>query len=132
MIINSVLLIDDEDDIREIGEFALGDVGGLKVTLASSGAEGVARAATDQPDVILLDVMMPGIDGPTTLNTLRASESTAHIPIIFLTAKVQRADRERLLGLGAQAVIAKPFDPETLAHEVRAACAALSAEPSSS
>ena len=125
MDITSVLLIDDEDDIREIGEFALRDVGGLVVAVASSGTEGVERAIADRPDVILLDFMMPGVDGPSTFQRLRANASTAGIPIIFLTARVQRVDRERLLNLGAEAVIAKPFDPETLADDVRAVCAEL-------
>lgn len=123
MDITSVLLIDDEDDIREIGEFALSDVGGLTVAVASSGPEGVTRAISARPDVILLDVMMPVVDGPTTLQTLRANKITADIPIIFLTARVRQADRDRLLQLGAEAVIAKPFDPETIADQVRAVCA---------
>lgn len=123
MDITSVLLIDDEDDIREIGEFALSDVGGLTVAVASSGPEGVARAVSARPDVILLDVMMPLVDGPTTLQSLRANTMTADIPVIFLTARVGQAGRDRLLQLGALAVIAKPFDPETIAHQVRAACA---------
>lgn len=122
MSIQTVLLIDDEADIREIGEFALQEVGGLQVTLAASGPEGLQRAADLLPDVILLDVMMPGQDGPDTFRQLRALESTSQIPVVFLTARVQRADIERLLALGAKAVIAKPFDPVTLAAEVQALC----------
>lgn len=120
MNISSVLLIDDEDDIREIGEFALADVGGLRVAVASSGQEGLHLAMRERPDVILLDVMMPGLDGPGTLERLRSNEMTAQIPVIFLTARVRPADRERLMNLGALAVLAKPFDPETIAQEVRA------------
>lgn len=119
MSIQKVLLIDDEEDIREIGEFALQAVGGFCVTLAASGAEGVHRAAEALPDVILLDVMMPGLDGQDTFRQLRSQESTSHIPVVFLTARVQRADIERLLALGATGVIAKPFDPVTLAAEIR-------------
>lgn len=115
-----VLIVDDEDDIREIAHASLEMIGGWKVLTASGGEEGVARAAEHRPDVILLDVMMPGVDGPATLAMLRDDPATAAIPVVFLTAKVQAADRRRLADMGAQGVIAKPFDPMTLASQVSA------------
>lgn len=114
----TVLLIEDEPDIREVAAASLGHVGGFNVVVASDGAEGVAKAKTEKPDVILLDVMMPGIDGPATLHVLRADPDTADTPVIFLTAKAKPADRDRLLSLGASGVIAKPFDPMRLAADV--------------
>lgn len=117
--IRRVLLVDDEQDIRTIGEMSLGAVGGWTVELAESGADAIERAQTAPPDVILLDVMMPRMDGPTTLAHLRECAALEHVPVIFLTAKVQPSDVERYLALGATGVIAKPFDPMTLADEVR-------------
>ena len=115
----TVLLVDDEDDIRAVGQIALEDVGGWRTLLAGSGAEAVELAVRERPDVVLLDVMMPGTDGPTTLALLRARPETAATPVIFLTAKVQKAEVARLLELGAKGVLAKPFDPMTLPDEVR-------------
>ena len=115
----TVLLVDDEDDIRAVGQIALEDVGGWRTLLAGSGAEAVELAVRERPDVVLLDVMMPGTDGPTTLSLLRARPETAATPIIFLTAKVQAPEVARLLDLGAKGVLAKPFDPMTLADDVR-------------
>lgn len=120
MTLHSVLLVDDEPDIRRIGEVSLRAVGQLQVWLASGADEAVALARSRRPDVILLDVMMPGTDGPTTLTRLRGDEETAGIPVIFMTAKVQRHEVERYLALGAIGVVCKPFDPMTLAAEIRA------------
>ena len=119
MELRTVLLVDDEEDIRAVGQIALEDVGGLVPLLAGSSDEAVALAGSGHPDLILLDVMMPGTDGPGTLARLRAQPATAGIPIIFLTAKVQRADVQRLMALGAAGVIAKPFDPMTLVDEAK-------------
>ena len=119
MELRTVLLVDDEEDIRAVGQIALEDVGGLVPLLAGTSDEAVALANSGRPDLILLDVMMPGTDGPGTLARLRAAPATASIPIIFLTAKVQKADVQRLLALGAAGVIAKPFDPMTLVDEAR-------------
>ncbi len=113
-----VLLVDDEPDIRTVGQLAL-ELGGFSVELASSGAEALAQAQTTLPDVILLDVMMPVTDGPTTLLNLRAIREVAHIPVVFLTAKVQPSEIQRYLALGALAVIAKPFDPLELGQNLR-------------
>ncbi len=115
-----VLLVDDDDDIRSIGELALVEVGGMPTVLASSGPMALEVAERERPDVVLLDVMMPGMDGPTTLRRLREQESTAAIPGVFVTAKVQHHEVQRYLDLGAIGVIAKPFDPMTLPDELRA------------
>ncbi len=114
-----VLLVDDEEDVREIARLSLGRVGGMVVCDASSGPEGIARAALEKPDFIILDMMMPDMDGPATLTALRANPETANIPVVFLTAKVLPSELERLRELGAIGIITKPFDPMTLAAQVR-------------
>jgi CheY-like chemotaxis protein len=116
-----ILIIDDEADIRRIAHLALGRVGAMDVTEAQSGLEGLRKAEDTHPDAILLDVMMPGLDGPSTLAALRSNPATAHIPVIFLTAKAMVSELTRLRGLGAAGVLTKPFDPMTLAVQVRAA-----------
>jgi CheY-like chemotaxis protein len=114
-----VLVVDDEDDIRQIAALSLERLGGWTVVTASSGDEAVELAAREAPfTVVLLDVMMPGSDGPATLERLRSGPLAAGTPIVFLTAKVQPADRQRLLGLGAAGVIAKPFDPTQLSQQL--------------
>jgi two-component system alkaline phosphatase synthesis response regulator PhoP len=115
-----LLLIDDEADIREVATLTLETVGNFDVITADSGLAGIARAESERPDAILLDVMMPGIDGPATFKRLQASEATRSIPVIFLTAKIQAVDKARLSALGAKGIIAKPFNPMTLADEVDA------------
>src|SRR5690349_24969570 len=105
MTIHKVLLVDDEDDIRTIGQVSLSRVGGWQTVLASSGADALTKAAAERPDLILLDVMMPGMDGPTTLARLRAQEATATTPVIFMTAKIQKQEVARYLELGAVGVI---------------------------
>jgi len=114
----TILLIDDEDDIREVATLTLETMGDFVVTSASSGEAGIECATRELPDAILLDVMMPELDGPSTLARLRAIAGTRDIPVIFLTAKVQAVDRRHLADLGAAGIIAKPFDPMTLAEEV--------------
>jgi two-component system OmpR family response regulator len=118
MTIRKVLLVDDEDDIRKVGHLSLSRVGGWQTVLASSGAEGVARAAAERPDLILLDIVMPGMDGLTTLHRLRTQEATANTPIIFMTARNPQHEVERFLELGALGVIGKPFNPLTLPAEI--------------
>jgi two-component system OmpR family response regulator len=113
------LVIDDEEDVRFVASRALGRIGGMTVIEAGSGAEGVARAAAELPDVILLDVMMPGMDGAATFAALRANPLTASIPVVFLTAKAMLREIERLKKLGAHGVVLKPFDPTSLAQQVR-------------
>ena len=113
-----MLLIDDEDDIREVAGITLETMGDFEVVTAADGAAGVIKAREERPDAILLDVMMPGLDGVSTFLQLQESEETRHIPVIFMTAKVQPADRRKLADLGARGMIAKPFDPMTLSDEV--------------
>jgi CheY-like chemotaxis protein len=113
-----ILIIDDEDDIREVAALSLETVAGWDVTTASSGAQGLQRAVEYQPDAILLDVMMPGMDGPTTFRELRKNPATAHIPVLLLTAKVQSTDQRRFADLGVDAVLFKPFDPLTLSSQI--------------
>ncbi|HEX8671921.1 MAG TPA: response regulator [Longimicrobium sp.] len=113
-----VLVIDDEDDIREVAQLALEAVAGWEVFGASSGAEGLRLAAEHVPDAILLDVMMPEMDGPSTFRALRAQPATAEIPVILLTAKVQATDRTRFQDLGVNGVLTKPFDPMELARQI--------------
>ena len=111
-----ILVIDDEPDIREVTQIALEETAGWTTLAASSGAEGLATAAAELPDAILLDVMMPDMDGFTVLGKLKADPRTAEIPVILLTAKVQSVHGKlRAQGAG---VILKPFDPMTLASEV--------------
>jgi CheY-like chemotaxis protein len=115
-----VLIIDDDADIRSIARLSLSRLGGMEVVEAASGAEGVRKAQDEKPDVILLDVMMPAMDGSATLAALRSQPATATTPVIFLTAKAMRAEVERLRALGAAGVLIKPFDPRTLPGDVRA------------
>jgi CheY-like chemotaxis protein len=109
-----VLIIDDEDDIRAIALMSLERVGGWGVLSADSGEAGIELAIRELPDAILLDSMMPGMDGAQTLARLRDDERTAEIPVVFLTASVRSADRGRYVELGAVGVLAKPFDPMEL------------------
>ena len=117
---SKLLLIDDEEDIRDVAALSLETVAGWDVVVASSGAQGIARAIEHLPDAILLDVMMPGMDGPTTLRELRLNPVTAKIPVMLLTAKVQASDQRRFADLGVEAVLFKPFDPMTLSTQISA------------
>ena len=114
-----ILMVEDEPDIQAVARIALEAVGGLQVEMCSSGREALDRMCAVAPDLVLMDVMMPGMDGPSTLQALRANPATAGFPIIFMTAKVQSHEVSRYLGLGALGVIAKPFDPMSLAATVR-------------
>ena len=118
-----VLVIDDEPDIRKIAKLSLSRVGGMEVVEAAGGPDGVRLAEAERPDAILLDVMMPGMDGPATLALLKAGEATSRIPVVFLTAKAMSSELERLKALGAVAVLTKPFDPMKLPQELKAALA---------
>ncbi len=117
--VNKVLMVDDDADIRLIGKVSLSGVGRWQVVLASSGAEALSLAAGEKPDVILLDVMMPLMDGPATLARLKESPETREIPVIFMTAKVLTDEVAGYLKMGAAGVIKKPFDPMTLPNEIR-------------
>ena len=113
-----VLVVDDEADIQTVARIGLTLIGGWQVLTASSGKEGLSQAKGHQPDAILLDVMMPDMDGVATLNALKADAETQAIPIIFLTAKSKAMDRKKLYSMGAKGVINKPFDPTTLASQI--------------
>lgn len=113
-----ILVIDDDEDIQDVARVALEVVGGWEVITASSGSEGIRLAPTEQPDAILLDVMMPDLDGIATLEQLKANPVTQPIPVILLTAKVQSGDRDRFAQLDIIAIIAKPFKTMLLADQV--------------
>jgi DNA-binding response OmpR family regulator len=114
-----ILHVEDEEDIRKIVAIALSAVGGFTVEQCASGQEALRKAPLFGPDLILLDVMMPGMDGPTTLQELRKLPETAETPVIFMTAKVQSHEVTRMKDLGAIEIIAKPFDPMTLSEQIR-------------
>ncbi len=116
-----ILIIDDEDDIREVAALSLETVAGWTVCTANSGTTGIQKAITERPDAILMDVMMPAMDGPTTFRKIQNTPGLAHIPVVLLTAKVQGVDQRRFAGLGVSGVLFKPFDPLTLADQMAAA-----------
>jgi len=113
-----ILIIDDESDIREVAGMSLEMVSGWQVLTAGSGDEGIAKAKQERPDAILLDAMMPDMDGAATLQKLQTDPSTNQIPVIMFTAKVQAADRKRFVDSGVKDVIAKPFDPVKLGSQI--------------
>src|ERR1700733_9560923 len=114
-----ILLVDDEPDIREVVDVSLGLDPEFKIRACATGADALATAADWSPALILLDVMMPLMDGPTTLANLRKDPRTADIPVVFLTARTQADEIEQYISPGAQGVLSKPFDPMTLAASVR-------------
>ena len=114
-----ILLVDDEADIRQVARLALEALGGFQVTECASGLTAPEVALAHEPQLILMDVMMPGRDGPETLKVLRATPGLPAIPVVFMTAKVQPQEVAAFRALGALDVIPKPFDPMTLAQTVR-------------
>lgn len=119
MTLKRVLHVDDDDDIRAVAKVALEVVGGFTVLQCASGADALKRAETFAPDLVLLDVMMPGLDGEQTFHLLRKVSGLATSPIIFATAKVHQQSVDRLLAVGAAGVVAKPFDPMELPSLLR-------------
>lgn len=115
-----ILMVEDDPDIRSIAHLSLTAVGGFTVALCASGEEALAQAEAFAPDLILLDVMMPGLDGPATLAALRARPALAGVPALFMTAKVQPQEVIHYRELGALDVVAKPFDPMALPGQLRA------------
>jgi len=113
------MIVDDDEDIRVVVELAARRIGNWEVVSVASGEEALALVGRERPDVILLDAMMPQLDGLATLAKLREEPATAGIPVIFLTAKVQQHEIEEYLARGAQGVISKPFDVTTLPDEIR-------------
>lgn len=116
--LREILYVDDEPDIREIVQMALGLVPALSVNTADSGMRALQTMQANRPDLVLLDVMMPNMDGPTTLQQMRSQPGLQAIPVIFMTAKAMPQEVARFRALGAAAVIAKPFDPMLLAEHV--------------
>jgi CheY-like chemotaxis protein len=116
MNIKRILLVDDDPNIRKLARMSLERVGKCEVSVAESGLEAIELLATVKPDLVVLDVMMPGIDGRTTLTRLK--EQRQDLPVILMTAKVQAEEIEEYLGLGAIGVIMKPFDPLRLPAEI--------------
>jgi CheY-like chemotaxis protein len=114
-----ILYVEDEPDIRAVAQMALEAVGGFAVTACASGSQALAAAPTAAADLLLLDVMMPGMDGPSLLKALRAMPATAGTPVIFMTAKVQAAEIAQYQALGAIDVIHKPFDPMALSAQIQ-------------
>ena len=115
-----IFYVEDEIDIQTVAKLALEATGGFSVGVCSSGEKALTEAPAFGPDIIILDVMMPGMDGPSTLKALRRNPETTDIPVIFMTAKAQQHEIAEFKRLGAVDVIAKPFDPMTLAQTVRA------------
>lgn len=113
-----ILFVEDEQDIQEVAQLALEAIGGYTVEVCSSGAEALDRVVEFAPDLILLDVMMPDMDGPTTLKALRKMPETANTPIIFMTAKSQAQEIQRFKKLSTLDVITKPFDPMALSDQI--------------
>lgn len=116
-----ILCIDDEEDILDVVRMCLSFDGGFSVSICRSGAEALDFLDQVHPDLILLDVMMPKMDGPGTLQAIRTLKQAEHIPVIFMTARVQSSEVAHYLKLGAIGVVPKPFDPVTLASEIRKA-----------
>ncbi len=117
--LKKILYVEDEPDIQMIARVALENVGGFELLVCSSGPEAIEKAENFCPDLLLLDVMMPGMDGPSTLKELRKIPSLASTPVMFMTAKVQPQEVEFLKTLNIADVIAKPFDPMGLANNIR-------------
>lgn len=114
-----ILYVEDEPDIQTIAKMALEMIGGFEVTVCNSGDEALQQAETANPQLILLDVMMPRMDGPTTLQHLKQIPRFQATPVVFMTAKAQPKEIEHFISLGAVDVIAKPFDPMTLPDQLR-------------
>lgn len=117
--LSRILYVEDEPDIRLIAQMALEAVGGFTVIVCASGQDALTAAPASQADLLLLDVMMPGMDGPSTLKALRELPATADTPVIFMTAKVQATEVTAYKALGAIDVIPKPFDPMELSAQIQ-------------
>jgi len=118
--LQKIMMVEDDPDIQSVASFALEAVGGFQVAVCSSGPQALEQVEGFAPDLLLLDVMMPGMDGPTLLEFLRARPSTAHLPIVFMTAKAQPHEVEGYKSLGALDVVTKPFSPMILSDTLLA------------
>lgn len=117
--LNRVLVVDDEPDIRMLTSVTLEMIGNFTVETAENGLDALDKAPAFNPELILLDVMMPVMDGPATLKKFREIEGTKNVPVVFLTAKVQAHEIDELLATGATAVLSKPFDPNTIVPKIQ-------------
>jgi len=117
--LSKILYVEDEPDIQAVAKIALESVGGLITEVCSSGDEALEKVSAFNPELILLDVMMPNMDGPSTMKAIREIPEFSTTPVVFMTAKVQPQEVQALLALGALDVIAKPFDPMTLSDQVK-------------
>ena len=117
--LKKILYVEDELDIQAVAQIALENIGGFQVEVCSSGQEALEKGPVFCPDLLLLDVMMPEMDGVTTLQELRKLTKLKNTPAMFMTAKVQPQEVKQLLGIGALDVIPKPFDPMTLAENIK-------------
>lgn len=117
--LQKILYVEDEPDIQAVTKLALEEIGGFTLEVCSNGDEALSKASAFSPDLLLLDVMMPGMDGPSTLKALREISDIGNTPAIFMTAKVQPHEVQEYKDLGAIDVIAKPFDPMTLSDNLR-------------
>lgn len=119
-VLQRILYVDDETDVRKVAKISLEKVGGFDLCLCSTGEEALEKVDAFMPDLIILDVMMPGMDGPTTLRALREIKTCAVTPVIFMTAKAQPAEVQHYRDLGAAEVIVKPFQPMKLPAQLHA------------
>lgn len=115
-----ILVVDDDEDVRRLAVMSLSRIGGYEVTSVGSGGDCIAALATDLPDAVVLDVMMPVMDGPTTLLAIRDGARTYGLPVVFLTAGVVEADMDRLRDMPVSGVLQKPFDPLQLPAQLAA------------
>jgi CheY-like chemotaxis protein len=113
-----ILIVDDEACIQEVIQISLETIAGWEVITASSGEDGITKAIREQPDAILLDVMMPYLDGLATFRRLQADPKTQQIPVLLLTAKIQTSELQQYKKMGVKGTISKPFEPMQLAQEV--------------
>ena len=118
--LNRITYVEDEPDIRKVAQITLETLGGFTVEICSSGAEAVEKTPGFKPDLILLDVMMPGMDGVETFQKLRSNPELSDTPIVFMTANTQPHEITEYMALGAVGIITKPFDPMSLPDEIRA------------
>ncbi len=118
--LHKILMVEDDPDIQAVASLALEAVGGFEVVVCSGGQEALERVDDFAPDLVVLDVMMPGMDGPTVLQHLRTRAATAHLPVVFMTAKAQAHEIAAYKSLGALDVVTKPFSPMTLSNTLLA------------
>ena len=117
--LKKIFYVEDEPDIMAVAQLVLQDVGGFELGTANCGTDALTKIEAFEPDLIVLDVMMPGMDGPTTLKEIRKLDSLKKTPVFFMTAKVQPKEIEEYKALGAIDVIPKPFDPMTLSDQIK-------------